>query len=161
MAVGDEFLLGTFSFINGDWFGDLPDSEFSFRLVTSSTDSALHDHTFAGTLGFHVTSRCSNGVCSSDPAMDADQFYIKERPDLGRVTVLELNAQPGVPNSGTVSLYGRIGSLIPTRFADATGGVVLLPAAQPVPEPGAWALCLLGLGLMSHVFARKLRQPAR
>lgn len=164
--VGDEFLIGTFAFTNGGWFGSIPvaggtytypESAFGFQILTHSTTPALDAHTFSGTLKLHIT-----GESDGTPAGDADYFYIAERPDLGYVGVYESwNTPPGGANSGTIELWGRIGSLVPTRFANAQGLVLAseLPAA-PIPEPQTRALLLAGLGLTAWA-ARRRRSDRR
>ncbi|WP_239490587.1 hypothetical protein [Luteitalea sp. TBR-22] len=159
---GQEFLLGTFTFVNGGWFGVLPytdsngnpqtyiypESAFSFRVTGLLSDSAT-PHTFAGTLRLNVT---GPDWPNPTPAEDADYFYFAERPDLGYVGALESYNPPGGPYAGHIELYGRLGSLIPTRFANADGVVLAseLPTGPtPVPEPHALALlgaalCVLG-----------------
>ncbi|MCU0840382.1 MAG: PEPxxWA-CTERM sorting domain-containing protein [Thiobacillaceae bacterium] len=160
VGVGDEFLLGTFTLANGGWFGTwpvpggnyvFPDSAFGFRLTTQSGDGSLDGHVFSGTLRYHVT-----GTTSLDPADDADYFYIKERPDLGFVGAYESYNTPTGSNTGSIELYGKIGSLVPTRFANPQG-VVLAGAlpTPPIPEPETWAMLLAGLGLVGWAARRR------
>lgn len=116
-------------------------------------------HTFAGTLRLNVTGPV---WASPTPAEDADYFYFAERPDLGYVGVYEsYNLPPGGDSFGSIELYGRIGSLIPTRF-DSASGVLLaseIPTA-PVPEPENYAMMLAGLGLLGWVGRRRKQQAA-
>jgi len=48
-------------------------------------------------------------------------------------------------SSGTVELWGRVGSLDPLFFANPTGGVQLFAPTVPVPEPEVLALMIFGL----------------
>ena len=120
VAVGGEFLLGTFSFLNGEWWAASPIHDFTMEMVTHSSDGALNGHVFSDTLILNIT---FNG---GPPENKADFFYFAGRPDLGSMRVYE--NQDGLSNYGTVELYGKIGSLIPTRFANPTGGVFLDPS---------------------------------
>lgn len=156
VVVGEEFMFGTLSLTNGGWFGSIPlagggsyvypESAFGFVLTTHSADAALDGHQFTGTVRFHVTA-----TASSDPALDADYFYILERPDLGYVGAFESYNTPSGSNTGTIALWGRIGSLVPTRFDDPEGVVLAasLPA-EPVPLPAALVLALAPLTLLAR-----------
>jgi len=154
VAVGGEFLLGTFSFLNGEWWAASPIHDFTMEMVTHSSDGALNGHVFSDTLILNIT---FNG---GPPENKADFFYFAGRPDLGSMRVYE--NQDGLSNYGTVELYGKIGSLIPTRFANPTGGVFLDPSIDPfpfqpatVPEPStlgmvSLALIMFGVGCIYH-----------
>ena len=65
---------------------------------------------------------------------------------------------PGASNTGTIDLYGRIGSLIPTGFADPQG-VLLLPSipvvVSSVPEPAGWASLLAGVAIVAGLARRR------
>jgi hypothetical protein len=163
VSPGDEFLIGTFTFTNGGWFGSLPltdangapyvytypESEFFFSITTASADSTLDGHTFSGTLRLHVT----GADVGAPPADDADYFYFAERLDLGYVGAFEsYNTPAGGSSTGSIDLYGKIGSLTPTRFANAQGVVLASELPTPaVPLPPAWALlggALIPIGAM-------------
>jgi len=162
VVAGQEFLVGTFTFINGGWFGSIPlsdgstyvypESEFGFRLATQSSDATLNGHTFVGTVRLHVT-----GTLDPDPIYDADYFYIPECPECGYVGVFEsYNAPAGSNNVGSVDFYAKIGSLIPTRFANSLGLVLAseIPVA-PVPLPATFPLLMSGLGLVATLRRRQ------
>ena len=149
-ARGQEFLLGTFSFTNGDfWAGTgYEDHRFSFSLTTDSTDSLFDGQVFSDVLALTIT----RGLAGT-PEENADLIHFENRPDLGSVRVYE--RQNG-PNTGTIEFYGVIGSLIPTRFANPQGGAFWNSSVTPplaVPEPGT--MLLLGSGLIGLVAFRK------
>lgn len=155
VGVGSQFLLGTFTFQNGEWWAASPIHQFTLEMVTHSTDLALDGKIFSDTLILNIT---PNG---GPPEVKADFFYFAGRPDLGSIRVLE--ASDG-NNFGTVELYGKIGSLIPTGFANPTGGVFLdqstdpfpfPPTTAPVPEPSTLAM-LSSLALT--LIAGRIRQ---
>lgn len=159
---GEEFRIGTFTFANGGWFGVLPysggiysypESEFHFTVTTSSADATLNGHTFEGTVRLYI----SGHTVTATPADDADYFYFLERPDLGYVGAYETYNLPlGGSNVGSIDLYGKIGSLVPTRFANAQGVVLgeQLPG-NSVPEPQTWALLMAGLGIVGAMRKRR------
>jgi PEP-CTERM motif len=161
--VGDTFKVGTFTFTNGFWY---PAAVIGFEITTHSANPALDNKTFEGSINVVVT---NNLITVTDPVINADYFYLSDAAGnplnaLGSVRVYEAAYQPaGNPgNTGSVDLYARIGSLIPVRFDNATGGAFLqqsfdtLPAAA-VPEPSTWAMSLVGLvGLLAW---RRRQQP--
>lgn len=166
VQVGDVFKLGTFTFTNGTWLGDLPDSYFQLRLRTVSSNPALDGHEVTTYLGLHITSGLSadGQNYSAAPIDNADYFYLNSDPFtppflgggqiIGYAGVYETDAAlqpPGGTNTGTVDLYGKIGSLIPTSFENPQGltlqaSIPVVPNLSPVPEPSTWALWLAGLG---------------
>lgn len=154
VSVGDEFLLGTFTLQNGEWWAASPIHEFTLDAETHSDTSALNGHVFSDTLILRIT---PNG---GPPEARADIFYFAGRPDLGSVRVLE--SFDG-DNVGTVDLYAKIGSLIPTRFANPTGGAFLSssidplpPVVAPVPEPST--LVMLSTTVLTVLGVRHLRR---
>lgn len=79
---------------------------------------------------------------------------------LGSVRVYERAYQPaGNPgNTGSVDLYARIGSLIPTRFSNPSSGAFLSASLDPVtsiPEPATAAMLSLGLALLGAAARRR------
>lgn len=162
VSVGDEFKLGTFSFTNGGWFGTYPladgtnyvypESVFHFRLVTSSNDPRLNGHVFEGDLHLRVT-----GGTNPTAEEDADVFYFAGFTQLAEVHVYEdYNKPVGASNFGTVDLYGRIGSLIPTRFDNANGVFFTQPGAV-VPEPSSWMLLVGGIAAAGASLRKRRR----
>ena len=159
--VGDVFRLGSFTFTNGTWFDTIA---LTFSLTTHSANAALDNHVFAGTMDLVV-----NPNVLGDPYLSADYFYIAERPDLGSVRVFEKAIQPpGNPGfTGTVDLYGQIGSLIPTSFANPSGAAFLSPSVSSdpmvgaVPEPGTLSAMAMGLACLAFVARTTKRRAAR
>jgi len=148
VEVGDEFLLGTFTLQNGEWWAADAIHRFTLEIVTDSSDSALDGQIFSDTVVLHIT---PNG---GPPENRADFFYFEGRPDLGSMRVFE--SFDGA-NFGTVELYGKIGSLIPTHFLNPTGGIFLDPSTDPLPFPGVpepGTLLLLACGLVALIRER-------
>jgi len=147
-APGIEFLLGTLTLTNGTFWGGRGDH--SFGLTVTANGGTLGTHSFSDTLVYVIT---SNVI---DPALAADVFYLSGHPRLGSMRVLE--SRDG-DNTGSVELYGKIGSLTPTRFANPTGGVFLSPdVPQPptVPEPATLGLVAVAVGAVAVRRRRRL-----
>jgi hypothetical protein len=153
-VLGQEFLIGTFKLRNGSWFGGLGegDSRFAFSVTTASADLALDGHTFSDVLRYRIT----QFAVGNTPAQNADFFYFDGRPDLGTMSVYERSDSPTGSNQGTIDLYGRIGSLTPTRLGNPGGGAFI---AQ-VPEPESYVMLLAGLGLLGWVVHRRKHRGA-
>jgi hypothetical protein len=80
--------------------------------------------------------------------------FFEGHPELGQIRVYE--AASGLGNTGTVELYGRAGSLIPTAFANPTGSVFI----QAVPEPQTYLMMVGGLTRVGWM-ARRRRDTAQ
>lgn len=159
---GDSFKVGTLSYTNGFWY---PHARIGLSITTASPDAAFDGHTFTGSIIVAVSS-----PVPFDPAdyiANADYFYLEDvngpLDNLGSVRVYERDFQPpGNPgNTGTVDLYARIGSLVPTSFENPSGGVFLSQSLEPitsaVPEPQSVAMLLAGLAVVGSVAARRHR----
>ena len=109
-----------------------------------SSDPNFNGRTFSDTITYVVTPNL--GV--SDLA-DADYIELRNHPELPRVLVEEARSPLG--NTGTVELWGRVGSLDPLFFANPTGGVALDVTA--VPEPSEWLLMLAGFVAMATMMS--------
>lgn len=163
VVAGEEFLLATLHLENGSWFASLPaydrgtgelypDSEFGLTFTTYSSDPLLDGHTFSATLVYGTTP-------GTAPTPDqADAFYFREFPGLGSIRIFEYNGTPG-SNAVDVKLYGKIGSLTPTKFDDLQGNGFLssstgvIPGPPPptaTPEPATWALMVGAVALLSR-----------
>jgi hypothetical protein len=55
---------------------------------------------------------------------------------------------------GDLGVFAAFGELGAVRLADGT-----LAVSAPVPEPGTWALALLGAGLLARRLGRERLQP--
>ena len=146
---GDDFKLGTFSVKNGYWYSTGTVADVTFQVTTHSDVPSLDGHTFDGTWRMFVFA-----PGDTDPVNNADYFYLLERPDLGSIRVFETYAQPADNPGciGSVDLYARIGSLVPSGFANPTAGAFLSPMpgspAAVVPEPSTFWLLSMSLGLL-------------
>jgi MYXO-CTERM domain-containing protein len=77
------------------------------------------------------------------PGQNADFVWFENASGLGSIRAYELEDSPNGSNTVTLELHGRISSLDPTAFANATGGGFIHPSVEPIPEPAG--LALLGL----------------
>jgi hypothetical protein len=143
------FEFGTLTLTNGIFFNQ---ASFDVTFTTVSTDPLFNGRTFSDTISYVVTPNL--GVSNFD---DADYIEVRNHPELGRVHVDEAGSPLG--NTGTVELWGRVGSLDPLFFANPTGGVALDVTA--VPEPSEWLLMLAGLVGMATMMSRSRRPVAR
>jgi hypothetical protein len=150
--VGDEFKIGTLTYTNGFWY---PFASVGLTVTTHSADEALNNMSFVGNIIVKVSSPVP---FYPEPESNADYFYLSDGSGplttLGSGRVYEQSFQPaGNPgNTGSVDLYARIGSLVPTRFANPSPGMFLSTSLDPmttaVPEPSAWLMALGGLLLV-------------
>jgi hypothetical protein len=138
-APDGTFKFGTFTITNGIFFFQ---ANFDMTFTTVSTDPAFNGRTFSDSLSYIVTP--NNGVSTFD---DADYIELANHPDLSPPQV---RIDEGT--TGTVDLYGRVGSLDPLFFANPTGGVQL---AAPVPEPSEWLLMLTGMAATLWLVRRR------
>lgn len=168
LSVGSTFKIGTFTITNGSWFGNsveeniFPDTDFGFSVTTHSSNPLLDGLTFADTLRFTVTNPESPSASIID---DADSFFFVGHRELGTLSAYEQNDLHGNPtpgNTGTIGLYVRIGSLIPVRLGDATGGAFIgSSSVSPVPEPQEALLLLGGLLALFLRLNRRIARPER
>ena len=126
-----SFLFGTFGIANGIFFFE---ATFEMTFTTASSVPGFDGKTFSDILHYVVTP--NNGVSTFD---DADYIYLENHPGLNPPAV-RINEG----SSGTVELWGKVGSLDPLFFANPTGGVQLFQTT-PIPEPEVFALMLAGL----------------
>lgn len=157
----DLFMLATITFTNGDWFsvsdslsppydpgyGPLyPESLFEFSLLARPEPFIGN----SGFPGYHVV----NDALVLQPTFGAgtpDNFYIRDNPQLGMIAVAE-----GV--TGSVELWGRIGSLELEEFRNPSLGVTLLPPIEAPAVPAPPTLWLIGAGLLATGALRRRRE---
>jgi hypothetical protein len=160
VAVGQTFLLGTLTYQNGFWYGAGWDSallntpsDFGFRITTTSNDGPAFNQVLNGTLR-NVVHAVPNdgGLLPGNYEAEADWVYLTGNGvslSMGAFRVFDSCCKPaGASNVGSVQILGRFNSLDVDAFGEATGGGFVTPgvgALPPVPEPGTWALMLLGL----------------
>ena len=142
VVVGQTFLLGTMTFTNGIWFGI---ADFGFSLTSLSTDALLNGFVFSDMLQMVLTPNTGTAL------ENADFVHFVNHPGLGSARAFEFTGAPG-SNTVTWEVYGHIGSLEITSFANASGGGFLNPSVTippaPIPEPATlWLLALSLLGL--------------
>jgi len=147
IAVGQAFKLGTFTVTNGVWFES---ADADLTVTTSSDQRAFNGKSFSDTLRYVVTTNRS----SNTPDQNADYVYFVNRPELGEIRVYEAFDSPTGSNTGSIELWGKIGSLTPLEFRNAQGGVFAKSFAQPVPEPSTWAMTVIGLLAVGAVVRR-------
>lgn len=143
-SISTPFLLGSITVTNGIWFAQ---ANMDITIAVQSDDPAFNGHSFSDTLRYVVTPN------TGDNEQNADYLYFDQHPELGQIRVYE--ASSGLGNTGTVELWGKIGSLDPVYFANASGATFI----QAVPEPEVYATLLAGLLVVfaSVARARKAR----
>lgn len=151
-----SFKLATITFTNGDWYATQPEidpgngplypqSVFAFSMFVTP-DPFIGNSGFPG---YHVLNDALVLVTTSGPGTP-DYLYLGNNSGLGVIAV-----QEGM--TGTVDVWGRIGSVELTEFRNPSAGVEIMASipASPVPEPGVLAMLLAGLGLIGGVTARQ------
>jgi len=172
VSVGQRFLLGTLTYQNGFWYGAGWDSallntpsDFGFRITTSSNDGAAFNQQLSGTLR-NVVHAVPNdgGFLPGNHEAEADWVYLTGTGvslSMGAFRVFDNCCKPaGASNLGSVQVFGRFNSLDIDAFGEATGGgfvTTSVEALNPIPEPGTWAMLLLGLAGLA---ATRVRRPA-
>jgi hypothetical protein len=143
-APDGSFKFGTFGITNGIFFYQ---ANFDMTFTTASSDPGFSGKTFSDVLSYIVTPNDPN---ASD-FTNADYIELRDHPGLQppQVRIVE-------GTSGTIELWGKVGSLDPLFFANPTGGAQLVPTT-PIPEPESFALMLAGL-LGLGAFARRERR---
>jgi hypothetical protein len=144
---GSPFKFGTLTITNGIFFFE---ANFDVTFTTSASDGnpTYDNKTFSDTLRYTVTPN------TGSDADNADTVKFLNHPDLrGFPTVFEAGSSRG--NTGTVELWGTVGSLDPLFFANPTGGVVIQSAVAAVPEPSHWLLMLAGMAALTTTISRR------
>jgi PEP-CTERM motif len=157
---GEEFLLGTMSYTNGVWFSD---PSFNFRLQSVSSDPNLNGFVFGDTLKVFITPNSPTHTAEQN----ADFVWFGGHSYLGSGRAFEFGDDPS-GNTLTFDVYGKIGSLDVTRFANPSGGGFLDPSVSLEPSVGVsepatltlLSLALAGLGLRRRL-SRTIYAPGR
>lgn len=150
------FKLATVSFTNGSWFGASPPydpgygnlygtSNFAFSLIAKPDP-------FIGSSGFGTYHVWNDTLVlnSTFGANTPDEFSFAYSPWLGSILVDE-----GI--TGSVDIWGRIGSLEPVELRNPTAGIMLVSA---VPEVETYAMMIVGLGLVGFMTRRAKHRTA-
>ena len=172
VSVGESFLLGTLSYQNGFWYGAGWDSallntpsDFGFKITTSSFDGSEFNQQLSGTLRNVVHALPNDaGFLPGNYEAEADWVYLSGNGvsvSMGAFRVFDNCCKPaGTSNVGSVQVFGRFNSLDIDAFGEATGGGFVtsgVGALNPIPEPGTWAMMLLGLAGLAAARVRRSR----
>lgn len=154
ISIGDEFLLGILTFTNGIWTS--LEASFGFRLTTQSDDPAFHNKVLSDTVRMIV----SDNTQATREAR-ADYVFFDRFRQVGSLRAFELSDGG---NTASARLFGRIGSLVPTRMElvpGETGGFVspLTPDLPPIPLPATAWLMFGAIGALGAVRALSRRRP--
>ena len=102
-AADGVFEFGRLTITNGVFFFQ---ASFDVTFTTVSSDARFNGRSFSDTISYVVTPNF--GVSNF---ADADYIEMQGHPEIGRVRVYE--AASGLGNTGSVELWGRVGSLDP------------------------------------------------
>ena len=144
--------LATVTFTNGDWFGNSPpidpgngelygSSVFTFQIL------AFPDPMIGNSIFPNFHSYVDALVLTTTFGPNTPDYFQLGRLNGASMNVVAVNEGA----TGSAELWGRIGSLEPLEFRNPSPGVQLFNAipTTPVPEPGTWALLLLGIGALA------------
>jgi hypothetical protein len=172
VAAGQTFVLGTLTYQNGFWYGggetaayNTP-TDFGFTMQTVSGDRAEFNQTINGTIRnvVHVVPN-DQGFNPAFYEAEADWVYLSGTNvsiSMGAFRVFDNCCKPaGAGNVGTVQILGRFNSLDIDAFGDVSGGGFVTSSVNPlpIPEPGTWALMLLGLAGLAAMHSRRRPKP--
>lgn len=173
VSLGQAFLLGTLTYQNGFWYGAGWDSallntpsDFSFGITTSSNDGPEFNQALSGTLRNVVNAVPDDGgLLPANFEAEADWVHLTGSGvalSMGAFRVFDNCCKPaGASNVGSVEIWGSFNSLDIDAFGKVTGGGFVTPgvdALPPIPEPGTWAMMLLGLAALVGASARRFRR---
>jgi hypothetical protein len=166
------FKLGTLTLTNGIFFYD---ATFEITFTTSSSNPDWNGHSFTDVIHYFVTPNdgltpaCTAVGINDLDICQADYVYLQNHQNIGildgqgqvvpspRPGPIVFEAASQHPNTGTVELWGLIGSLDPTYYANATGGVGL-PVVGAVPEAPSWLTMIAGSWAVAALIARRRRR---
>lgn len=170
IAVGEEFVLGTIAFTNGQWFsGDVANgfvvpAYFNFTLTTSSATPEFNQTIsgrFVVTTNQVIPQDCSSAGGQQD---QADFVSVESTANVGSLGSLRVFDQfckaASATNFGTIDLIGRFGSLELVGLRDPGGSGFFVPGTGTgpiggVPEPASWAMLIAGFGLIGAATRRR------
>jgi hypothetical protein len=157
VSPGQEFLLGSITFRNGSvtTSSSSPNLSVDLNATVFGSEFYIDNHPLLLQERFRISivQTPNQGI---DPVADADYIYFTDFPSLGSFRVVE-------GKSTSVKLYGRFGSIEPSRFGeveDPSAGVVL-PSITTVPVPAPPAAVLAGIGFVGLAAKRLLTRRLR
>jgi PEP-CTERM motif len=141
---GVPFVLGSFSFTNGQWFYR---AELGARFSATPTTGGP-----ASTYDDTIVLLSNSPSPPYTPLEQADFFYLAAHPELGSVRVYDSFSQPpGNPGAtGTADFIAKIGPLDAVAFEATNDAAFVSSSILPdpvgvVPEPSTWATLTLGM----------------
>lgn len=148
---GEEFVLGTLTFQNGQWN---PIVELGVRFFA--------DPSFGGVRSEWIDTLVlvSNSPPPPyTPEEQADYFYFTQSSALAgfRYSVYdEFSQPPSNPGStGTFDVIAKIGSLDAVRLNPTNAAALVTAPMAPIPEPSAWALFMVGFAAFVASVSRR------
>lgn len=136
--------------------------------TTGFSDSGLSTPTFAETLTFTTSTTGSVSInvttTNTGPENDTDftSVFLTGTGIVGSVPILQLLGEPQETNGMSNFALG-VGTFVlniqgtPGTQSGSFGGTVAFAATPAVPEPGTWAMMLLGFGGMGVAMRRRRR----